>query len=144
MTSDLISPLPQVTPVYCGDLWPQMDWLGYLTRLESLPAAGRRVADLVSVEPKFIVRALKGTVNPRQPRQAAQLAAHKRFFTALALHELINGAPLSHTAQRFGCNRGALQALQQSAATFAGMGSLLCCLWNFVFIVRSSERLTFC
>ena len=97
-----------------------MDWLSYLTLLESLPPAGRRVAELVSVEQRFIVRALKGTVNPRQPRQAAQLATHKRFFTALALHELINEAPLRQTAEKFGCNRGALQALQQSAATFAG------------------------
>ena len=118
--SDLALPR-QVTLVYCGDLWPQMDWLNYLTMLEALPAAERRVAELVSVEQRFIVRALKGTVNPRQPRQAAQLAAHKRFFTALALHELINEAPLRRTADKFGCNRGTLQALQQSAATFAGM-----------------------
>ncbi|KAF0293177.1 DNA polymerase theta [Amphibalanus amphitrite] len=115
-----------VTPVYCGDLWPQMDWLNYLTMLEALPAAERRVAELVSVEQRFIVRALKGTVNPRQPRQAAQLVSHKRFYTALALHELINGAPLRRTADKFGCNRGALQALQQSAATFAGMVTSFC------------------
>lgn len=43
-----------------------------------------------------------------------------RFYTALALQDLVNEVPLSEVAQKFQCARGFLQSLQQSAATFAG------------------------
>lgn len=45
---------------------------------------------------------------------------HKRFYTALALQELINEVPLKEVAEKFGCNKGILQTLQQSASTFSG------------------------
>lgn len=43
-----------------------------------------------------------------------------RFYTALALQDLINEVPLSDVATKFQCARGFLQGLQQAAATFAG------------------------
>jgi hypothetical protein len=48
------------------------------------------------------------------------MSIHRRFYTALALHDLVNEVPLAVVAKKFGCSRGMLQSLQQSAATFAG------------------------
>lgn len=48
------------------------------------------------------------------------MSVHRRFYTALALHDLVNEVPLPAVAKKFGCSRGMLQSLQQSAATFAG------------------------
>ena len=44
----------------------------------------------------------------------------QRFYTAMALHELVNEVPLSNVSEKYNINRGMLQALQQTAATFAG------------------------
>jgi DNA polymerase theta len=48
------------------------------------------------------------------------MSVHRRFYTALALHDLVNEVPLAVVATKFGCSRGMLQSLQQSASTFAG------------------------
>jgi len=48
------------------------------------------------------------------------MSVHRRFYTALALHDLVNEIPLAVVARKFGCSRGMLQSLQQSASTFAG------------------------
>lgn len=43
-----------------------------------------------------------------------------RFYTALALFELINEIPISVVAVKYKFTRGLLQSLQQSSSTFAG------------------------
>lgn len=43
-----------------------------------------------------------------------------RFFTSLALLDLISEVPLKDMTNKYGCSRGQLQSLQQSAATYAG------------------------
>lgn len=49
-----------------------------------------------------------------------QVKITSRFYTALALQDLVNEVPLSEVAKKFQCARGFLQSLQQAAATFAG------------------------
>ncbi|XP_071543746.1 DNA polymerase theta-like [Panulirus ornatus] len=116
----------QVTPTYLSSSWPDMDWLSFLNIWESLSEDMKRVAQLVGVEESFIVRAMKGTVNRKVRRQAKQLAVHQRFYTALALHELVQEIPLNTVASKFSASRGILQSLQQSASTFAGMVTVFC------------------
>lgn len=43
-----------------------------------------------------------------------------RFFTSLVLLDLISEVPLKEINQKYGCNRGQIQSLQQSAAVYAG------------------------
>ena len=50
----------------------------------------------------------------------SQLNIHKRFYSALALHDLVKEVPLHVVCKKYGCCRGVLQTLQQSAATYAG------------------------
>jgi DNA polymerase theta len=43
-----------------------------------------------------------------------------RFFTSLVLLDLISEIPLKEINQKYGCSRGQIQSLQQSAAVYAG------------------------
>ena len=86
----------------------------------------RRVADLVGIEEAFLARAVRGRILTRTDQQRQSLAVHRRFFAALALQDLVHEVPLHVVARRYGANRGMLQSLQSSAATFAGMVTVFC------------------
>lgn len=115
-----------MTPIYIQDQWPNIDWYQYLRIYERLPANMRRVADLVGVEEGFLARAVRGRVPTRTEQQRQSLAAHRRFYAALALQDLVHEVPLNVVARRYGANRGMLQSLQGSSATFAGMVTVFC------------------
>ncbi|CAG2060908.1 unnamed protein product, partial [Timema podura] len=109
----------QVTPYSVAAQWGHLDWLQVLTIWEHLPVSMKRVGELVGVEERFMVRAMRGTLNVHTSKQAHKLSIHRRFYTALALQDLVNEVPLNEVATKFRCSRGMLQSLQQSAATFA-------------------------
>ena len=115
-----------MTPIYIQDQWPSIDWYQYLRIFERLPANMRRVADLVGVEEGFLARAVRGRVLTRTEQQRQSLAVHRRFYAALALQDLVHEVPLNVVARRYGANRGMLQSLQGSSATFAGMVTVFC------------------
>ncbi|XP_063533002.1 DNA polymerase theta [Cydia strobilella] len=108
-----------VTPYSVSSQWADIDWLHLLTLWESLTKAMKRVGELVGVQESFIIRCLRGANKFNNAYN--KLNIHKRFYTALALQDLVNEVPLSEVASKFQCARGFLQSLQQSAATFAGM-----------------------
>lgn len=105
----------------------QIDWLHYLTLWEDLSESQKRVGEAVGVEERFLIRAMKGTISTSSaaPRQIRQLAIHRRFYTALALHDLMNEVRLSQVASTYKLNKGSLQSLQQQTATFAGITCIL-------------------
>ncbi|XP_060619374.2 DNA polymerase theta [Anolis sagrei] len=113
-----------VTPVY--EDWTKIDWYRFFCLWEKLPVSMRRVAELVGIEESFLAFSVKGKVITKTEKQHRQMAIHKRFFTSLALLDLINEVPLNSVAKKYGCNRGQLQSLQQSAATYAGMITIFC------------------
>ncbi|KAL6029950.1 hypothetical protein STEG23_028878, partial [Scotinomys teguina] len=108
-----------VTPVF--EDWTGIDWYRFFCLWEKLPTSMKRVAELVGVEEGFLARCVKGKVVARTDRQHRQMAVHKRFFTSLVLLDLISEVPLKEINQKYGCNRGQIQSLQQSAAVYAGM-----------------------
>ncbi|XP_064142893.1 DNA polymerase theta isoform X4 [Loxodonta africana] len=108
-----------VTPVF--EDWTTIDWYRFFCLWEKLPTSMKRVAELVGVEEGFLARCVKGKVVARTERQHRQMAIHKRFFTSLVLLDLISEVPLKEINQKYGCNRGQIQSLQQSAAVYAGM-----------------------
>lgn len=114
--------LSQVTPLYAQDQWGSIDWMQYLCLWEQLPADMKRVAELVGVKEGYLARAVRsGGVAPCQTTAQARAAAvHRRFYAAMALHDLANEMPLPEVVRKYGTTRGVLQSLQQSAATFAG------------------------
>lgn len=70
-----------------------------------------------------------------------------RFYTALALQELVNETPINVVAVKFKCSRGMLQSLQQMASTFAGIVTSFCSSlqWDTLTLIVSQfkERLYF-
>ncbi|XP_075412465.1 DNA polymerase theta isoform X2 [Tenrec ecaudatus] len=108
-----------VTPMFV-DL-TTIDWYRFFCLWEKLPTSMKRVAELVGVEEGFLARCVKGKVVARTERQHRQMAVHKRFFTSLVLLDLISEVPLKEVSQKYGCSRGQIQSLQQSAAVYAGM-----------------------
>ncbi|KZS21887.1 DNA polymerase theta [Daphnia magna] len=137
----------QITPTYVSDQMTQIDWLHYLTLWEELSESQKRVGEAVGVEERFLVRAMKGTVTTTAPRQSRQMAIHRRFYTALALHELMNEVRLAVVARTYKMNKGTLQSLQQQTATFAGMVTIFCHRlgWNtlYVLLEHFQSRLLF-
>ncbi len=61
-----------VVPIYAAVSWPNLDWMGYLSLWEALPADMRRVGELVGVEERFLVRAMRGTTGARTERQVRE------------------------------------------------------------------------
>ncbi|XP_058151735.1 DNA polymerase theta [Dasypus novemcinctus] len=108
-----------VTPMF--EDWTTIDWYRFFCLWEKLPSSMKRVAELVGVEEGFLARCVKGKVIAKTERQHRQMAIHKRFFTSLVLLDLISEVPLKEINQKYGCNRGQIQSLQQSAAVYAGM-----------------------
>ncbi|XP_068926104.1 DNA polymerase theta [Petaurus breviceps papuanus] len=108
-----------VTPLY--EDWTAIDWYRFFCLWEKLPISLKRVAELVGIEEGFLARSVKGRIVAKTEKQHRQMAIHKRFFTSLVLLDLISEVPLKTIIQKYGCNRGQIQSLQQSAATYAGM-----------------------
>uniref|UniRef100_A0A4X2K4M7 DNA polymerase theta n=2 Tax=Vombatus ursinus TaxID=29139 RepID=A0A4X2K4M7_VOMUR len=108
-----------VTPLY--ENWIAIDWYRFFCLWEKLPISLKRVAELVGIEESFLARSVKGRIVAKTEKQHRQMAIHKRFFTSLVLLDLISEVPLKDIIQKYGCNRGQIQSLQQSAATYAGM-----------------------
>ncbi|XP_050770857.1 DNA polymerase theta [Gymnogyps californianus] len=134
-----------VTPVY--EEWTTIDWYQFFCLWEKLPASMKRVAELVGIEEGFLARSVKGEIIAKTEKQHRQMAIHKRFFTSLALLDLISEVPLKDMTKKYGCSRGQLQSLQQSAATYAGMVTVFCNRlgWHNMELLLSQfqSRLTF-
>ncbi|XP_034941066.1 DNA polymerase theta [Chelonus insularis] len=110
-----------VTPFNSASQIGQIDWYVYLDIWKNISDSEQRVGHLVGVTEAFLASALK-----RDPKPGKSLDIHKRFFTALALHDLVREIPLHTVCQKYSCSRGVIQSLQQTASTFAGMVTQFC------------------
>lgn len=131
-----------VTPFSVCYQMVDLDWLGYLDMWERLPAAMQRVGEMVGVRESFLVRAMRG-----HKLEYKALQIHKRFYTALALLELVQERPMQEVAVKFKCPRGLLQSMQQMASTFAGIVTAFCQALNWqmlaLIVDQFKERLFF-
>ncbi|XP_063060010.1 DNA polymerase theta [Engraulis encrasicolus] len=116
--------LYQITPVYAD--WATIDWYQFFCMWEQLPTSMKRVAELVGIQEGFLARSVGGKLVAKTDKQRRQMAIHKRFFTTLVLLDLVNEMPLNVVAKKYGCSKGQLQSLQQSASTYAGMVTVFC------------------
>ncbi|XP_017968668.1 DNA polymerase theta isoform X1 [Drosophila navojoa] len=132
-----------VTPYSVCYQLQDVDWLLYLDMWEKLSPAMKKVGELVGVKEAFLVRAMRGQAK----LDYKLMQIHKRFYTALALQELVNETPINVVAHKFKCQRGMLQSLQQMASTFAGIVSAFCnsLQWSTLALVVSQfkDRLYF-
>ncbi|KYN17239.1 Helicase POLQ-like protein [Trachymyrmex cornetzi] len=110
-----------VTPLSSGCQIGTVDWMTFHELWNAMSESERRVGKLVGVEERFVLSAIRGTV-----KSGKSLNIHRRFYSALALHDLVKEVPLHAVCKKYGCCRGVLQTLQQSAATYAGMVTQFC------------------
>lgn len=113
-------------PIYLQSQLPQLDWYHYFSLFDKLPPQYKRVGEIVGVEEGFLARAVRGRIPTKTEEQRRKLAVHQRFYSALALLELVNEIPLRTVSRRYNINKGLLQSLQSSASTFAGMVTKFC------------------
>ncbi|ESO92507.1 hypothetical protein LOTGIDRAFT_120568 [Lottia gigantea] len=136
-----------VTPIYSQEIAGNIDWYQFYGMWENMAPDMRRVAELVGVEESFICRAIRGRILTKTTQQMRAVAIHKRFYTALVLHELVNEKPLNDIIKKYHCNKGQLSSLQQTAATFAGMVTVFCGKlgWHNLELIlgQFQNRLTF-
>ncbi|XP_055853276.1 DNA polymerase theta [Episyrphus balteatus] len=132
-----------VTPYSVCYQLQELDWLMYLDLWEKLSPAMKKVGELVGVKESFLVRAMRGQTK----LDYKLMQIHKRFYTALALQELVNETPVNTVAVKYKCNRGMLQSLQQMASTFAGIVTAFCNSLNWTMLAlivgQFKERLFF-
>ncbi|XP_050523380.1 DNA polymerase theta [Daktulosphaira vitifoliae] len=135
-----------ITPYSVSDQIGNLDWFRVLNIWEKLPQALRKVGEMVGVEERFIVKAMTGTTfNSLSDKH--KLAIHRRFYTSLLLHDLINEVPINTIVSKYCTSKGLLQSLQQSSSTFAGMVTQFCKRlgWSSLELLISQfeERLQF-
>ncbi|KAH8232595.1 hypothetical protein KR032_010136 [Drosophila birchii] len=132
-----------VTPYSVCYQLQDLDWLLYLDMWEKLSPAMKKVGELVGVKEAFLIRAMRGQTS----LDYKQMQVHKRFYTALALQELVNETPINVVVHKFKCHRGMLQSLQQMSSTFAGIVTAFChsLQWSTLALIVSQfkDRLFF-
>ncbi|XP_050459690.1 DNA polymerase theta [Cataglyphis hispanica] len=110
-----------VTPLSAGCQIGTVDWMMFHELWNTMSESERRVGKLIGVEERFVMSAIRGVIKPGK-----SLNIHRRFYSALALHDLVKEVPLHVVCKKYGCCRGVLQTLQQSASTYAGMVTQFC------------------
>ena len=108
------------------DQWPDLDWYVYFNLWERLPTQYKHVGVLVGVQEHFLARAVRNRIQSKTEEQLQTLRVHRRFYASLVLQDLVNEVPLPVVSERYKINRGMLQSLQNSSATFAGMVTVFC------------------
>ncbi|CAP28705.1 LOW QUALITY PROTEIN: Protein CBG09084 [Caenorhabditis briggsae] len=84
-----------VTPINVT-VWQECDWHHLFSLFSKLPSDHRRVAKMVGASEKFILEQLQGKRNQKA------LQVHIRFFSALALFDLINEMSIYQVNHLFG------------------------------------------
>ncbi|KAJ0050948.1 hypothetical protein NL108_009941, partial [Boleophthalmus pectinirostris] len=85
-----------ITPLYAE--WTTIDWYQFFCLWEQLSSSMKRVAELVGIQEGFLARSVSGKLVAKTEKQRRQMAIHKRFFTTLVLHDLVNEVPLGTVA----------------------------------------------
>ncbi|XP_018493658.1 DNA polymerase theta [Galendromus occidentalis] len=113
----------EVTPYFISEQ-AAIDWMRLMETYDALTEDRKRVAEVIGFEPAFVSKCIRAAASKRE--MSSKVTLHQRFYVALALNELVQEVPLSEVSEKFGLQKGLLQNLQQSAATFAGMVSIFC------------------
>uniref|UniRef100_A0A1I7T0H7 DNA-directed DNA polymerase n=1 Tax=Caenorhabditis tropicalis TaxID=1561998 RepID=A0A1I7T0H7_9PELO len=108
-----------VTPINVT-VWQECDWHHLFSLFSKLPPDQKRIAKLVGASEKFILDQLQGKRNDKL------LQIHIRFFSALALFDLINEMSIYEVSNKYRIPRGCLQTLQSQSATYAAMIVAFC------------------
>ncbi|OQR69619.1 DNA polymerase theta-like [Tropilaelaps mercedesae] len=113
----------EVTPYFISEQ-ASIDYSVLSEFFDALSEDRRRVANLIGFDLGYVYKCIRGAASKRDKEMQEPL--HRRFYVALALNELVQEVSLADVSAKFGLQKGMLQNLQQSAATFAGMMAIFC------------------
>ncbi|CCD73325.2 DNA polymerase theta [Caenorhabditis elegans] len=116
-----------VTPINVS-VWQECDWHHLFSIFSKLPSDHKRIAKLVGVSEKFILDQLQGRRNDKL------LQIHIRFFSALALFDLISEMSIYEVSHKYRIPRGCLQTLQSQSATYAAMIVAFCLRLGWTYL----------
>ncbi|CAB3401342.1 unnamed protein product [Caenorhabditis bovis] len=119
-----------VTPINVS-VWQECDWHHLFEIFNRIPAEHRRVAKLVGVSEKFIVKQINGS---RDNHFEKMIQIHKRFFCSLALLDLINESTIYEVSVKYRISRGCLQTFQSQSATYAAMIVAFCVRLGWTYL----------
>lgn len=118
----------QITPINICDYWinsaSHIDWNLYYSMAQDFSPDFKRVSDLVGVRQSFILKMIKGSSISNCDSKLLKI--HLRFYTALILNDLVSEVPFASLLNKYGCQKGFLQTLQQSSSTYAAMVHVFC------------------
>uniref|UniRef100_A0A183FGQ8 Nuclease HARBI1 n=1 Tax=Heligmosomoides polygyrus TaxID=6339 RepID=A0A183FGQ8_HELPZ len=136
-----------VTPTNCS-IWQGCDWNHMHSVFSKLSPGERRVAKLVSharyrytlgLTFQHLTEAIRfpyafHAFRYSRPFHPLTFQLHLRFFSALALFDVINEKSVDEVARRFRISRGTLQTLQQQSATYAAMVVAFCSRLGWIYL----------
>ncbi|XP_071090102.1 helicase POLQ-like [Haliotis cracherodii] len=120
-------------------------WMVYFEQMNTLNAMEMRVASLIGVSESYIAKKASG----QSCRQKVNEFVISRFYLTLMLNELWQQKTVWQVAQRFQLNRGFVQNLLSSAASFASCVFHFCQeldeFWAFQDLLGNFvKRLSYC
>ncbi|CAI5445201.1 unnamed protein product [Caenorhabditis angaria] len=107
-----------VTPVNVT-VWQEADWHHLFEIFTRLPEEHRRVAKIIGINERFLVDRMRGA-GIGGAENERKFKMHIRFFSTLALFDLINEVDIHQVSEKYRIPRGSLQTLQSQSATYAG------------------------
>ncbi len=109
----LITPLNGIEP----------DWVRFNNIFQRLDELHKMVATFVGISQGYLNCLCQGL---GKGKNLDLYNTHVRFFNALLLNDIVQMVPLKNISDKYSVNKGALQALQISANSFAGMVNVFC------------------
>lgn len=92
----------EITPTYLAESWGNPDWNRYDEIYDKLSEEEKNVAEFCGVKESYIALAVsKNGVRVGTEQQRRSLAVHKRFYTALALHDIMNEMNLRDVSEKY-------------------------------------------
>ncbi|CAD6188320.1 unnamed protein product [Caenorhabditis auriculariae] len=118
-----------VTPINVS-VWQDCDWDHLYALFVQIPPEHRRVGKLVGMSEKYMLDRLQGQWKAHDKR----LQVHIRFFSSLALYDLISEVPLNEVSAKYRISRGCLQTLQHQSSTYAAMVVAFCARLGWMYL----------
>jgi hypothetical protein len=122
LRGDLYS-IYHVTPTY---FTIEPDWPVFIRLYCAMDDVTRDTAEVIGIQEGFLAAAAQGYIAKSTQPQRDLAQVHRRFWASLMLQDLINEHPFPTVLNKYRVNRGTLQMLQITAATFAGMVTTFC------------------
>ncbi|RWS26877.1 hypothetical protein B4U80_10485 [Leptotrombidium deliense] len=119
--------LYQVIPPYLSHHLDPVHWEIFGRLWDQLDDDSRKVGEAVGVNQKLVMAGFNSSGKKMEEMFNKDcIANHFRFYSALALNDVIQEMPLFDVTQKYKISKGQLQSMQHNVGTFASMIAVFC------------------